>query len=183
MYTGDGTHSIKQKVYIYCKWGGIPIEKNIIVVDEQGNQYEATYPKRAKGLVKNGRARFVDENRICLACPPNKNLEDIIMDNKIETTAAIASKPLELNMEYVLKRIDQILNENGHIYDAISTIKEMKVNESPIGGQGDEAKGRAIAQTVQSREATNQQLIKLLEKMYDDIKPMKGSLKSDGTAV
>ena len=47
------------------------MEKNIIVVDEQGNQYEATYPKRAKGLVKNGRARFVDEHTICLACPPS----------------------------------------------------------------------------------------------------------------
>lgn len=45
-----------------------PIEKNIIVVDEQGREYEATYLKRAKGLVKNGKARFVDENKICLAC-------------------------------------------------------------------------------------------------------------------
>ena len=43
-----------------------PIEKNIRVVDEQGNEYEATYPKRAKGFVKNGRARFVDENTIAL---------------------------------------------------------------------------------------------------------------------
>lgn len=47
-----------------------PMTKNIEVVDEQGNVYGATYPKRAKGLVKNGRARFVGENRICLACPP-----------------------------------------------------------------------------------------------------------------
>ena len=39
--------------------GEIPIEKNISVVDEQGNEYEATYPKRAKGLVKSGRARFI----------------------------------------------------------------------------------------------------------------------------
>ena len=46
------------------------MEKNITIVDEQGNAYGATYPKRAKGLVKNGRARFVDENTICLACPP-----------------------------------------------------------------------------------------------------------------
>lgn len=28
------------------------MEKNIIVVDEEGNEYEATYPKKAKGLVK-----------------------------------------------------------------------------------------------------------------------------------
>ena len=53
-----------------------PIEKNILVVDENGNEYEATYPKRAKGLVKNGRARFIDEHTICLACPPNTELED-----------------------------------------------------------------------------------------------------------
>ena len=55
--------------------GMIPIEKNIIVTDEQGNILEATYPKRAKGLVKNGRARYIDENTICLACPP-VNMED-----------------------------------------------------------------------------------------------------------
>ena len=61
-----------------------PIEKNVIVVDEQGNEYEATYPKRAKGLVKNGRARFVDENKICLACPPDKILEEEKMEeNKL----------------------------------------------------------------------------------------------------
>ena len=46
--------------------------------DEQGNEYEATYPKRAKGLVKNGRARFVGENKICLACPPDNIREDIL---------------------------------------------------------------------------------------------------------
>ena len=56
-----------------------PIEKNIRVVDEQGNEYEATYPKRAKGLVKNGRARFIDENTICLACPPDTM--EVIMSN------------------------------------------------------------------------------------------------------
>ena len=62
-----------------------PIEKNIIVVDEQGNEYEATYPKRAKGLVKNGRARFIDENTICLACPPNTELEDKNMSENTTT--------------------------------------------------------------------------------------------------
>ncbi len=29
--------------------------------------------------MKHGRARFISENKICLACPPNKNLEDIEM--------------------------------------------------------------------------------------------------------
>lgn len=51
--------------------------KNVRVIDEQGNEYEATYLKRAKGLVKHGRARFLSDNVICLACPPNStDLED-----------------------------------------------------------------------------------------------------------
>ena len=66
-----------------------PIEKNVRVVDEQGNEYEATYPKRAKGLVKNGRARFLDESTICLACPPDTVMEDIIMKNTKETGAEV----------------------------------------------------------------------------------------------
>ena len=57
-----------------------PIEKNVIVVDEQGNILEATYPKRAKGLVKKGRARFISESMICLACPPEK-MEENEMSN------------------------------------------------------------------------------------------------------
>ena len=61
-----------------------PIEKNIIVVDEQGNILEATYPKRAKGLVKKGRARFIAESKICLACPPNIFLEENEMENNIK---------------------------------------------------------------------------------------------------
>jgi hypothetical protein len=42
----------------------------VIVVDERGNEYEATYPKRAKGLVKKGRARFISEDKICLLARP-----------------------------------------------------------------------------------------------------------------
>ena len=61
---------------IYHK-GETPIRKNVRVIDEQGNEYEATYPKRAKGLVKHGRARFLSDDVICLACPPNStDLED-----------------------------------------------------------------------------------------------------------
>lgn len=68
---GDGTHHKKRHSRkAHQDKGATPIEKNVIVVDEQGNEYEATYPKRAKGLVKNGRARFIGENKICLACPP-----------------------------------------------------------------------------------------------------------------
>ena len=78
---GGDTHYKKRNSQFTAK-GMTPIEKNIIVVDEQGNTLEATYPKRAKGLVKKGRARFISENVICLACPP-KNLEENAMSNNV----------------------------------------------------------------------------------------------------
>ena len=59
------------------------MNKNIEVVDEAGNVYEPTWPKRAKGLVKHGRARFVDENRICLTCPPDKTEETHMSNTSI----------------------------------------------------------------------------------------------------
>lgn len=43
-----------------CK-GEIPIEKNVIVTDINGKRIGATYPKRAKGLVKNGRAEYASD--------------------------------------------------------------------------------------------------------------------------
>lgn len=54
------------------------MEKNVTVVDEQGNIIGTTYPKRAKGLVKKGRARYVGDNAICLVhvCPPDEILQE-----------------------------------------------------------------------------------------------------------
>ena len=101
-----------------------PIEKNVIVVDEQGNEYGATYPKRAKGLVKKGRARFVEENKICLACPPGLFLEDNKMtdnsDKKAETVqnakdaAAEAIRwQNEFEQEYSRLSDTSVSNENN----------------------------------------------------------------------
>ena len=63
--------------------------KNIQVVDDRRNDYGATYPKRAKSLVKQGRARFIDEHAICLARPPI-HLEEFYMNN---TATAISDAP------------------------------------------------------------------------------------------
>ncbi len=59
--------------------------KNVIVTDEFGNKQGLTYPKRAKGLIKQGRAEFVGENEIRLFYKQNNllssliNMEDDIM--------------------------------------------------------------------------------------------------------
>ena len=186
----------------------VPIAKNIIVVDEQGNEYEATYPKRAKGLVKHGRARFVSENKICLACPPNTILEDTVMSNKstvdymdmgkenrvlqenphadaaemirqrvakdadaeITSETEVNSAAPVLSMDYVLTRIDKIINDTAYLHEAIATVGKMEAAQPGMNGC-DTSRGDAIKTIVVSRETTNQQTLKLLEKMYDDLKP------------
>ena len=136
----------------------IPIEKNIIVVDEQGNYYEATYPKRAKGLVKNGRARFINENTICLACPPH-DMEDNNMSNNTE----------KLTMDYVLGQIEKIATETEYLHNTISELG--KTNSGGPGDIGAQARAQAFEEIVRNRETTNQKLLSLYEKMYDDLKP------------
>ncbi len=84
-----------------------PIEKNIRVIDDKGNELEPTYPKRAKGLVKNGRARFVDENTICLACPPLYETEEITMANNTITKKDVFDQIVALQKD--MGSIEQIL--------------------------------------------------------------------------
>lgn len=60
--------------------------KNVTVVDENNYNYGTTYRKRADGLVKTGRACFIDDNTIMLTCPPEisqaeKERLDKIMEN------------------------------------------------------------------------------------------------------
>ena len=151
--------------------------KNVKVFDEQDNFYGETYPKRAKGLVKNGRARYVGESSICLACPPNIDLEDVmeeILDIKEQPGGQIKEQPQMPTMKYVLERIDKIVNDTAHIREAITAVKEMEING---GISGDEARGNAISTAVQARETTNQQALRLYEKMYDDLKPKNKSLQ------
>ena len=160
----------------------ILITKNITVTDDTGRVLAPTYPKRAKGLVKHGRARYIGENSICLACPPDVILEseDMKMSNlpdkkqAIETTAApettvtgTAGPPI--TARDILDRIDKIIADNGHVREALETIRTMEVNEGMNNVDGDKARGEAVAAAVTGREETNKQTLRLLEKMYDDM--------------
>jgi hypothetical protein len=188
-----------------------PIRKNIAVVDEQGNGYEATYQKRAKGLVKNGRARFIDENTLCLARPPNKNLEDENMINDNSKNGAMPTPPtpptppntltvghsalnaaappsapppippmppLKMNIpeagvtiEWICSRIDMIMKDNAHITDSLKSLGSMTGTSG--GNLSTQAESMGIV--VQAREETNRQALRLLEMMYQDVKPSKQS--------
>ena len=137
--------------------GAKPIEKNVIVVDEQGNEYEATYPKRAKGLVKNGRARFVGENKICLACPPDKSEENKIMDNNILTTKEIFEQ-ITILQKQLMENSFQSLHR---LSDAIDSIKENEeATEDDIS---------SVCGVFATREAIFMKMLEFYERMYDDI--------------
>ncbi len=152
------------------------MNKNIEVVDEAGNVYEPTWPKRAKGLVKHGRARFVDENRICLTCPPDKTEETHMSNTSIFGEMTVAD---------ILNRINNIINQTSYIGEAYEAFKAMGDGDSgDCGAPGNimgKAKAEAIASVVQCRETTNQQILRLYEKMYDDLIRLSGlSAQPDG---
>ena len=170
---------LKKSIYKGAK----PIEKNVIVVDEQGNEYEATYPKRAKGLVKNGRARFVGENKICLACPPDKSEENKMMDNietiNEEVEIAKAKEAEEnglLTVDYILSRIEKISEDTEYLKQAIATIEGMQTPEDVVDMSGAQ-KAQGLADIVRCRETTNQKLIEFYKELYNDIKPQRISAK------
>jgi len=142
--------------------GATPIEKNVIVVDEQGNEYEATYPKRAKGLVKNGRARFIDENTICLACPPD-NLEEKMDNQNIENAT--------YSIEYALGQLEKLRIEFRTFDEKICEMIEKNKSAGPgdVGAQGN---GQTLEALVREHGATTQKLVDFYQNMVKELKPI-----------
>ena len=131
------------------------MEKRILVFDESGKQYEATHPKRAKGLVKKGRARFVDDGAICLMTPPDHDFkEDSRMDNnQIPAEGA-------LTVEYILAKVEAIRANTEYILDAINGVTPDAAVES-----------EAIAKIVHEREETNRVMLDFYLQIYEDLNP------------
>lgn len=159
--------------------------KNITVVDARGRKYTKTYPKRAAGLVKKGRARFVNESVICLACPPYQ-----MEDNRMDT----------MNFMNIKEQPEESVAETtmaGAPVVEVKTAESMAVNESVQADMPkqldsaylmqkidqiiadseylttalqtlpnlDHAGAAAAGNMIQCREQTNQRMIDFLEKM------------------
>ena len=166
---GDDTHYKKQHSQKQINTrGATPIEKNVIVVDEQGNEYEATYPKRAKGLVKNGRARFVGENKICLACPPDKILEENNMSNNINKNL-IFNQIVELQKR--LESVDKMLFSIQCVTDSQSYVDQEDGEPVTLDYLHDVAmeKIKAIREIVLEREKTINKMLDFYLKLYQDL--------------
>ena len=135
-----------------------PIEKNIRVVDEQGNEYEATYPQRAKGLVKNGRARFINENTICLACPPeNMEVNMSITPKEIWECIVATQNQLE-SVDKILFKV-QCIEESGQYVEIEDTDSEHYGKPLEYSSEVALEKIQAIKEIVCIREQTLKQLL------------------------
>lgn len=131
-------------------------KRNIIVIDEQGNKLESTYPKRAKGLIKNGRARVVDENTICLVdLPKHIILEENKMNNNINLEE---NKEVKIDLAYIMSKIDAIIEMNHNI------VSSQVLSEVPIPGS---------KSPVQCVCETNNKMIEFLERIYQSFNPTK----------
>ena len=125
-------------------------QKTVQVTDEAGNRYEATYPKRAKGLVKHGRARFTDESQteIILTCPPNHNL---ILEDHTMTEQNTNIQATENENAVIEKHVPQLTAKE--IFDQIVALQNSIPSEY----------------TDPVREQTYQQMLNMYRHMYDDL--------------
>ena len=118
----------------------IPIEKNIFVIDKDNNQLNKTYPKRAKQLVKNNRAYYVNDQTICLS------------DQKEETMS-------NTTYDTILEKIDLIIKENEQLHKSVTEVQQSKLDKNQL---------RTILKLYKEKEKTNRKMIKELRRIYDD---------------
>ena len=86
-----------------------------------------------------------------------------------------------LSMHYVLLQIEKISAQNEYLFQVIQQLGAMSDGDNADGmSPGNtlgQAKAAALGDIVRCRETTNQQILKLYEKMYDDLKPKTETLK------
>lgn len=177
-FVGDDTHNKKQKI----TEGMIPMTKNITVIDENGNILDRTYPKRANGLVKKGRARW-DGDAVIRLCP-SRNREEVkmanniyeVLDNQIskmqdqlKDVSEEAAMPVRIQ---ILKTFEQfkIQEQKSKLADMIGTqletLQESMKNDDMF-----------TPENAASRELTRQKMIELMEKLVDEKDNTENNLK------
>lgn len=116
----------------------IPIEKNIVVIDDNNNKYNPTYLRRAKGLVKNGRARWINNNTISLACPLYIETEDQLMQNKTKMLENVMPTSEWMAFSFVDCYASLLMSKNKRINpnSSVSLKKRSKLYESALVASG-----------------------------------------------
>jgi len=115
--------------------------------------------------VKNGRARFVGENKICLACPPDKILEENDMTDNINKNQ-IFNQIAELQKR--LESIEKILFNFQCVNDSQSCAEPEDGEPIPLDYLPDVAmeKIRAMREIVLERERTINKMLDFYLELY-----------------
>lgn len=90
------------------------------------------------------------------------------------TDQTMTSGPtVEYSIPYILRQIAAIQLETAYLNEAIEKLAAMSDGDSgesySPGNVAGVAKAEALRDVVRCRETTNQQLLRLYEKMYDDL--------------
>ena len=178
------------------------------MVDLTGQFYAPTYKRRAKGLVKAGRAQWSDDkqSKICLLVSPahifgedNEVFDKYDNDGNIITDSNLGSgSDLELDskelsempegsvsVEYIAAQLEKIRADSAYIIEALKQVKEITSHPPSInaGDVASQARAEAIGNIVKSREQTNQDLIAIYDKIYEDLRPEAVSNRGNKLAV
>ncbi len=127
--------------------------KNVEILDENGKLIGTTYPKRAKGMLKSGRAEAVEGGAIRLlpkAVPKSE---------KHERTEKTMNNNVDIND--ILSKIDALLEDKAHIAKAYETIEKA---DQPW-------KAENAMNVAVSREQTIRQALSFYSDVYDSVKP------------
>ena len=81
----------------------------------------------------------------------------------------------KVELSWLLQQIAAIQSDTEYLKEGLNQLTEMGVGDSGEPGSPGNIMGQAKAEALQSmimgRETTNQQLLRLYEKMYDDLFP------------
>ena len=121
------------------------MEKNVSIIDGSGKLIGTTYPKRAKGLVKSGRARYVScesKDTICLTCPLDKMEDNTMTDNSLDVAITETNNAAEgavfvetaketctPSAEYALRMLECIAKDTDVIKCAVENASPAKIDD------------------------------------------------------
>lgn len=100
-----------------------------------------------------------------------------------QTTKQMTVQPAneKFTLNYVMGQIEKIVEQTEHLHDSIRALGELPADKDPYY-LGNQAKAQALADIVKCRETTNQQMLRMYEKMYEDLRP-KAKRESEKVAL
>lgn len=142
--------------------------KNITVTDENRKTLYSTYPKRAKGLVKKGRAKWIGENAISMLEPYEKEIKEManiyeILDNQLSKLQEQLRDAEEQEATAVRIQILKTLEEFKIQEQRMEAVKlvgvQLEAMQAALNAE------EATSENAAAREATRQSMLELMGKM------------------